>query len=107
MTTVSEIPLNPFPQRFTVTLSGYVVDLRFYFVDGVENGGWMMDITDNATQTQLVCGIPLLPGENLLEMYPYLLIQGKMYILTDGDTWKPPAYDELGVRSHLLYVTEP
>jgi hypothetical protein len=43
----------------------------------------------------------------LLEMFPYILIKGKMFVLTDGDQFRPPAYDELGVRSHLLYVTDP
>jgi hypothetical protein len=96
-----EIPLISMPQKLNIELGGtiYILRLRYCFTP---MGGWVMDIYDNSG-TQLICGMPLVTGCDLLEQYAYVGIQGSMYVETDGNPPEVPTHDNLGTLSHLYY----
>jgi hypothetical protein len=96
-----EIPLISLPQRFNIELGGisYIFRLRFCYTP---MGGWILDIYDNQG-VQLICGIPLVTGCDLLGQYQYLNIPGSLYCATDGNPSLPPAYNNLGTLSHLYW----
>jgi hypothetical protein len=94
-----EIPMKPFPQRLTVSFNGIEYILTLYYIDCTE-GGWIMDIED-ANGADLVCGIPLVTGANLLDQYDYLNFGVVLITSTDGAFLETPTYDNLGTVSHL------
>lgn len=100
---VYEIPLTPTPQRFTVTLGGvsYQISVKYYHAD---MGGWVLDIADDAG-APLVNGIPLVTGCNLLEQFDYLGFAGELRVQTSADPDAVPTWGNLGVQSHLYWVT--
>ncbi|MCW3543123.1 phage baseplate plug family protein [Burkholderia cenocepacia] len=101
---VYEIPLSPQPQRFTVTLSG--VDYRMTVQYRAAGGaGWVMDIADSGG-APLVSGIPLVTGINLLEQYRHLGFTGRMWVQGAESPDDVPTFDDLGVGSHVFWVTD-
>jgi hypothetical protein len=98
-----KIPVTPgIAQTFTCTLTqGLTLWFRLYWVEAPE-AGWAMDIGRSSTEP-IVCGIPLLPGQDLLAQYPELEIPVVLYINTPGFPERVPAFDELGVSTFLLY----
>ena len=65
-----------------------------------------MDIGD-VNGNPLVSGIALVTGADLLGQYAYLGIGGQLIVMTDGDPSAIPTFTNLGIESHLYYVTEP
>jgi hypothetical protein len=103
VTTAVEIPLTPSQaQRFTVTLSGVLYNMRFTY-DIAQDRCWILDIGD-ADGALLVAGIPLVTGVDLLSQYRYLGIPGALLVTTDRGAGEVPTWDGLGVTSHLYYV---
>lgn len=72
---VYEIPLNNSNQKFKISLNGKSYKLRTIF--RVET--WYLDIFE-VDETPLVCGIPLVMGDNLLAQHQHF-IQGGLYVL--------------------------
>jgi hypothetical protein len=69
-------------------------------------GGWFMDIaTDGGTP--IACGLPLVTGSNILGQFEYVNMNGMMAVMSDGDTDAIPTFFNLGVQSHLLWVSKP
>ena len=56
-------------------------------------------------QNDLVCGIPLVTGIDLLEQYQHLGFNGGLYAY-ENDTDVPPSFDTLGVSGGLVWATE-
>ncbi|NTG86211.1 hypothetical protein G6L15_08635 [Agrobacterium rhizogenes] len=104
MATTYEIPLSPTPQTFSILLSGVSYQLTVRYAD-VPMGGWLLDIADQAGD-DILCGAPLVTGHDLLEQYAYLGIGGQLLVQTDADQDAVPTFDNLGVESHLFFVTE-
>lgn len=100
--TLYEIPLSPSPQRFSTQMAGVPRLLRVTFRE-VEEGGWLLDIGDT-TGTPLLMGVPLLPGQNLLEQYEYLGLGGALFLITAGDLDRVPGFIDLGVSSKLYFA---
>ncbi|MCA7083386.1 hypothetical protein K7G19_07205 [Cupriavidus sp. DB3] len=99
-----EIPLSPEPQRFTITLSG--VDYRLtvqYRKAG--DAGWILDIAD-ANNAPLATGIPLVTGIDLLGQYRHLGFAGRLWVQGADDPDNVPTYEDLGIGSHLFWVTD-
>jgi hypothetical protein len=104
-----EIPLVPSPQRFAVQLGGTGYSLTFQFRNAglPEAGGtWVVDIGDSLGNP-LVCGIPLVTGADLLAQYAYLNFGGALVVTSDGDPDAVPTFDNLGITSHLYWVSLP
>ncbi|WP_079218935.1 phage baseplate plug family protein [Herbaspirillum robiniae] len=99
-----EIPLEPAPQRFSITLGGvtYRMTLQYRKEGGA---GWVLDIAD-ANGNALVNGIPLATGTNLLEQYDYLGFAGRLWVQGAGDPDNVPTFNDLGTGSRLYWVTD-
>ena len=97
-----EIPTSPTSQQsFNITLNGVVYIMTLTYRD-TDMGGWILDIADSHANN-LVCGIPLVTGCNLLDQYAYLGINGILMASTDGDFFTPPTFPNLGTVSHLWF----
>lgn len=115
MPTYYEIPLSGAPQRFNITLpnqtgGNVAYSLAFQYRDAdisIAGGcGWTIDIVDQLGN-QLVCGIPLVTGADLLGQYAYLALGGHLGVSSDGDPDAVPTFDNLGTGSHVYWVTLP
>lgn len=99
---IQEIPLTPANQRFAITLGEQQLNMRIIWRDGA---GWIMDLMDGRG-ADLVSGIPLVPGVNLLEQYAHLGLVGALIVLVDNNEPELPTKTNLGTGSHLYYVQE-
>ena len=101
--TVYEIPLSPTPQTFQISLAGTVYTLTLYWADPF---GWFLNIAD-ASGNPILNGVPLVTGADLLAQYAYLGFGGSLIVQTSHDTDAVPTFTNLGINSHLYFVTEP
>lgn len=97
-----EIPLQPTPQRFAISLAGVTYEITVTW--NAATACWIMDVADQ-NSVPIVGGIPLLTGSDLLEQFQYLGLGGAMYSQTDTDPWQVPTFDDLGSTGHLYFVT--
>jgi hypothetical protein len=104
MTTVTEIPLTPTPQTFGITLSGIAYRMKLIWREA-GGAGWVLDIADG-NGIAIVCGIPLVTGVDLLAAYPDKGFGGQLRVLTDGGADAAPTFANLGVTSHLYWLTQ-
>ena len=102
MPTPYEIPLSPNPQRFSVDLAGVTYNLTFTW-NTILNC-WMIAIADS-NNIPIVSSIPVVTGADLLAPYPYLNFGGKLVATTDGNFDEIPTFENLGLQSHLYFVT--
>jgi hypothetical protein len=101
LTVAYEIPLVPAPQTLSVTLGGTVYQLRLQWCEPA--AAWTLYLAQ-PDGTPLLNGIQLVTGTDLLEQFAYLNLGGKLYVQTDHDADVMPTFENLGQRSHLLYV---
>lgn len=96
-----EIPLDPTPQTFTITLGGteYRLTVKWNNVSAC----WVLDIASTLGET-IIAGIPLVTGADLLEQYKYLGIKGQLIVQTDNSLDAVPTFDNLGINGHLYFV---
>lgn len=108
MTTIYEIPLSPMPQMVRVPLASGTYQFRLQWRDTAVagGGGWVLDIGDDSGNP-IVCGIALVTGCDLLQQYAYLGLGGSLMVTTDGDPDAPPTFTNLGIDSHLYWITNP
>jgi hypothetical protein len=97
---INEIPLSPDNQQFRIQLSGTTYTLRIIWRDAA---GWIMDVQDSGG-APLLSGVPLVTGNNLLEQYPQLGINGAIVVVTDNGAPAEPTKTNLGTYSHLIFV---
>jgi hypothetical protein len=98
-----EIPLSGESQDFQITLGGVQYQMTLMW-RAAPQGGWVLDIADSAGN-EIVSGIPLVTGCDLLGQYAYLNFGGELWVQTDADAAAVPTYDNLGTTSHLYFVT--
>ena len=123
--TFYEIPLIASPQSFAISLAGTTYNMQLMFheanagVLGAPTGadssnislvtdtndldGWALDISDS-TNVPIVCGIPLIPGIDLLYQYAYLGFGGSLVVAVDGDPNGVPDFAGLGTTGHLYFA---
>lgn len=109
MTTASLIPLQPQSQQLQITIGSVPYNLIVQW--NAPNASWMMDILDQ-DNNQILSGVPLITGADLLEQFEYLMIggaidAGEMQVQTTSDTFAVPTYANLGTDGNLYWVTEP
>lgn len=97
-----KIPLSTGAQYFRVQLGSTTYRFTLSWRDA-DLGGWFLDIA-TPTGTDIITGIALVPGRDLLEQYKHLIPTGALYVATDGDELAVPTYDSLGVTTWLYYV---
>lgn len=99
---VYTIPLAAQPERFAITLLGVMYTFRLTFCDAAE-GSWILDIAD-PQGVPILCGLPLLPAQNLLAQHQHLAIGGEgagLYVKTLNS--EAPTYAGLADAT-LLFV---
>lgn len=101
MTDVYRIPLVAKAQQINIFLAGneYTIVCKWN-----EQIGWVLDITDTATQSILVACLPVVTGCNLLQQYTHLDIGGQLIAATVGGDDTPPTYENLGSESGLFFT---
>lgn len=97
---LSEIPLTADNQIFSIQLGEQSLTLRLIYRDAA---GWVMDIMDSRGEN-LVLGVPLVVGANLLEPYSHLGLSGGLMVVSDEDAHEYPTKTNLGYGSHLYFV---
>jgi hypothetical protein len=102
MTTAIEIPLQPQPQSFTVTLLGVSYGMRTCW--NAASNSWNLDLYDS-NGNQLLGKLPLITGADLLEQYGYLGIGGRLIVYSDQDPTAVPQFADLGVTGHLIFLS--
>lgn len=100
---VFEVPLSPQAQVFNIDLTGTTYRLTLAW-NTAPTGGWILDIADSGGN-DIVLGIPLVTGANLLEQYDYLDFGGSLEVQTDYDLNAVPTFNNLGIQSHLYFIT--
>lgn len=102
--TFFEIPLTPNAQRFYVTLAGVQYQARVMWRAAPDGqGGWVLDFFTSAG-ADLILGIPLVTGLDLLAPYPDKAIGGQLFVTTEGDATAVPTYENLGSASRLYFA---
>lgn len=99
---ISEIPLSPDNQKFTVTLAGTTYVMRLVWRDPV----WCLDILNTDGTTVVVPSLPLVTGLDLLAPYEYLALGFKLMVGCDTAGQDYPTKTDLGLASHLYVITE-
>ncbi|HGV5140215.1 TPA: hypothetical protein ACNHEP_002704 [Klebsiella pneumoniae] len=66
---------------------------------------WCLDIMDSSG-ADLIKGIPLITGTDLLAQYRYLELGFSLYVGCDNQSSENPIEADLGIYSHLYAVTE-
>ena len=99
------IPLQPgVPQTFSISLGEvtYQLSLR-YRNDPTGLGGWVLDI-DDQLGNQLLYGIPLVTGADLLAQHRHLGFGGGLYVQTTDNPDAVPTFDDLGGDGVLYWI---
>ncbi|WP_186381607.1 phage baseplate plug protein [Yersinia massiliensis] len=97
---VQEIPLTANNQFFNISLGETALNLRLVYRDVA---GWVMDVRDSGG-TDMLCGVPLVVGVDLIEQYPDLGISGVFAVISDDSREEYPTKTNLGTGSHLYFV---
>lgn len=106
MASCSTIPLQAAqPQTFNVTLGNTSYRFTLQWRND-PSGGWVLDIAD-AAGNDIVCGIPLVTGTNLLGQYQHLGFRGGLFVQTNGNPDAVPTFENLGNDALLYWVTNP
>ncbi len=100
------IPTQPQAQQMQITLGTVAYNLVLRW--NVPNNSWMMDILDDSGN-QILSGVPLVTGEDLLSQFAYLEIggsigAGELQVQTTSDTFAVPTYANLGTDGNLYWL---
>jgi hypothetical protein len=98
-----EIPLSAEPQQFKIQLAGNDCRVRFYWCRAA--ACWMLDIAD-VDEVDIVTGIPVVTGCDLLQQYKHLELGGSIVVQTDYDPDAVPTFDNLGETGRVYFVVE-
>lgn len=99
--TVTEIPLNPDAQTFSISLAGSDYQMRVLW----RATCWYLDLMD-ASGAAVITGIPLVTGADLLDQYQHLGLGFALHVRCDAEGQEYPTETDLGSGSHLFVVTE-
>lgn len=64
---------------------------------------WAADVVDNSTGTELITGMPLIPGADLLGQYEYLDIGSAYIIAAEPNSLQQPDNETLGSTWILMW----
>lgn len=100
-----KVPVTNVPQVFEISLAGvnYLMTCKW---NSADEGGWVLDLSDAASNESIIANIPLVTGVNILDGLAYLGINGSLYVYTDGDETAVPTLENLGVESNLYFETD-
>lgn len=98
---IYEIPLSAGAQTFNVQIFANTYQMRLLFADS-QNPCWLLDIADR-DGNDLVCGIPLIPGGDMLEQYPEIGFGFALRCAVARSAAAVPSYEDMG-GALRLYV---
>lgn len=98
---ISEIPLSPDNQQFSITLNDITLQMSVMWRELF----WCLDIRD-AGGAPLIMGLPLITGADLLAQYRHLRLGFSLYVSLDDPVNENPTKTDLGTNSHLYAVME-
>lgn len=101
MSQVLELPLNPYPETFSVTISNVAYNGRTLW--NVPLQTWVMSLEDSSNNP-IISNIPLIPGVDLLQQFKYLNLGVMLQASVDHDASAVPSYAGLGSTGHLYVV---
>ncbi|MBP2155762.1 phage baseplate plug family protein [Erwinia rhapontici] len=99
---ITEIPLSPDNQQFNIQISGGNYRIRVIWRDAA---GWIIDLQDSSG-SDIIAGIPLVTGTDLLAQYEYLGQGFALVCMCDTAGQEYPDKTDLGNLSHLYVITE-
>jgi len=100
-----EIPLTSANTLLNIAIAGVTYNLRLIYNQTLDSSAcWLLDIND-ANNLPMVCGIPLVPGADMIGQYKYLNFGFILYCFTDGNRDAVPTFANLGTASHLYFET--
>ena len=102
--TPSTIPLQPLNQKLSIALAGVTYQLTVRW--NAASQCWMLDIADDSGD-DLLTGIPLVTGCDLLEQFEYVGIGGALVVQSTNDPTLVPNFSSLGSTGFLYFVTPP
>lgn len=101
--TVSQIPLAAgTAQTLSVSLNSVIYNLTLTW--NVPAQSWLLNIADG-NGNDLLDGLPLVTGCDLLAQYAYVGIGGSLYVMTAGEGDSVPNFTNLGTQGNLYFVT--
>jgi|SRR5580765_7859911 len=102
MSSILEIPLKVGqPQTLSVSINNVTYNLSLKWFQLATT--WVLDIADNLGN-QIVTGVPLVTGADLLGQYKHLGFAFGLWCSTDGVPDEAPNFASLGDNSHLYAV---
>lgn len=97
-----KVPLTAKAQVFNIDLAGTTYKITLFW--NVTSATWVINLA-TTTDTPILSAVPLVTGIDLLGQYAYLGIGGKLVVQTDYSVDQVPTIDNLGIDSHLYFVT--
>lgn len=101
MSTAYEIPLKASAQNFTIAFPNATYEVTVKW--NVFANCWVIDFLDN-NGNEVLTGVPLVTGVDLLAQFPDLNFGGQLIVQTDHDTDAVPTFDNLGDTGHVYLV---
>ena len=98
---INEIPLTPDNQQFDISISNIDYKMRIIW----RESGWILDLQDSDGK-EIIAGIPLVTGVDLLEQYAYLQLGFGLWLFSDTLLNEAPGQYDLGYTAHLCITTE-
>ncbi|HAT3808191.1 phage baseplate plug family protein [Morganella morganii] len=98
MADITEIPLSPQNQRFSIRLGGRNYRIRLVYRQFC---GWVADMMDQAG-TDIFTGVPLVSGTDILEPYRYMGFNGSLIFVCD-ETAGELSLSEFGRKNRLYF----
>jgi hypothetical protein len=95
------VPLVAQNQNFDISLGGTTYHFRVYWSNA--SNAWVIDIQDSQ-QNDLITGIPLVTGCDLLEQYGYVGINGALVVQSTTDPDEVPTQTSLGSTGNLFFL---
>lgn len=99
---VYEIPITASPQKTTVNLAGTDRVLTTAWCDPAQC--WILSI-DNVDGTNVIDGMPMVTGVDLLGQYAYLGIGGSIFVQSLSDPSRVPGYSTLATDGLVFFWT--
>jgi hypothetical protein len=95
------LPLTSTKEQFTVQLGVWSLTFLVYFNDRSQL--WMFDVSDARANETLLCGAPIVLGQDLLE--PYIFGIGSLVAIDTSQQGDEAGPDDLGDRVVVAYYT--
>lgn len=95
------IPLIAANQEFNISLAGVSYHLKVKW--NKFSNAWVLDIQDSQ-QNNILTGVPMVTGCDLLEQYGYLEIGGAMVVQSTNNPNLVPDYTTLGSTGNLFFI---